>query len=69
MPLDYEKLLEEAETQYHKLALGRAAVEFRDQNGELVRYTPANMTALAKYIENLKRQLGLIDCGPLRVTF
>lgn len=69
MPLDQTALLEEAELQYHKLVTGRQAVEFRDQNGELIRYTPATAVQLAKYIATLKSNLGIGCSGPLRVFF
>lgn len=69
MALDYEKLLEEAELAYHKLATGKAAVEFRDSNGETIRYTQTSMGDLAKYIQLLKSQLGLGCNGPMTVSF
>lgn len=49
--------LNEAEAALHALQLGRSAVEVRDQNGEMVRYTPANRAALSAYIQTLKQQL------------
>lgn len=69
MALDYAVLLEEAELAYHKLATGRAAVEFRDSNGETIRYTQANMADLAKYIELIKSKLGVGCSGPMTVSF
>jgi hypothetical protein len=62
--------LDEAETAYHDLCLGKQLVEFRDSNGEQVRYTATNRAALAAYIADLKRQLG--DCtglAPMRPMF
>ena len=44
---------------------GQSAAEFRDQNGELVRYTPANASRLLAYITSLKAQLGLLPAGAL----
>jgi hypothetical protein len=65
--------LVEAEDAYHRLMTGTSAVELRDSNGEMVRYTPANAYRLSAYIESLK---GLIAAaanntptytGPMRV--
>lgn len=64
-----EEALAEAQTAYHKLVTGRSVVEFRDQNGELMRYTQPNAARLAAYIETLKVQLGLSNAGPMRVFF
>lgn len=66
-----QTLLDEAESAYHKLMTGSAAVKFRDSNGEEVTYTPANKNALSNYIQDLKRQLGLLTTGtgPMRVWF
>lgn len=72
MALDLQACLQEAETAYHQLVTGQSAVEFRDQNGELVRYTPASAVRLASYIQSLKRQLGLLPAAslaPARVWF
>lgn len=64
-----EELLAEAELAYHKLLTGRSMVEFRDQNGELMRYTQPSATRLAAYIQQLKTQLGVSSAGPMRVFF
>ncbi len=65
-----QTMLDEAETAYHKLVTGQAAVKFRDSNGEEVTYTPATKNALSSYIEELKRKLGLVDAiRPMRVWF
>lgn len=65
-----QELLEEAEGAYHALMTGRAVVEVRDQNGELVRYNPANAFRLANYINELKRQISDSGClGPMQVFF
>lgn len=64
-----EELLADAEAQYHKLVTGRSVVEFRDQNGELMRYTQPQAARLAAYIQTLKVQLGLASSGPMRVFF
>lgn len=52
-----EKLIAEAEIAYHKLQLGQALVEITDQNGERVRFAPANSQRLYLYIQQLKAQL------------
>lgn len=50
--------LKEAEDAYHNLQTGQSAVEVRDANGSMVRYTAANTARLKAYIEDLKVQLG-----------
>ena len=66
--------LVEAEAAYHDLLLGKAVVEFRDQNGEMLRYGQANRTALRGYIAQLKLEIAAeangttVDEGPLRVV-
>lgn len=72
MAVDLQVLLQEAEQAYHRLMIGTSAVEFRDQNGELVRYSPANAARLRAYIDSLRSQLGLIphgSTGPARAWF
>ena len=47
-------------------------MELRDQNGETVRYTRANIGLLASYIEQLKRQAStdpIGNHGPMRMVF
>lgn len=61
----YQQLLQEAETTYHRLMMGGMAAEFRDQNGESVRYTNANRGDLLKYINYLRGLLGLRPFGYL----
>lgn len=64
--------LQEAEEAYHALMSGQSVAEFRDSNGELVRYTPANAFRLQAYILQLKSQLGQLQpgsLGPGRVWF
>lgn len=65
-----ERLIE-AETAYHDLQVGRAAVEVRDGDGSLVRYTAANSARLARYIESLKTQIAAsaANQGPMRPFF
>jgi hypothetical protein len=65
-----QTLLDEAQQAYHALMTGTAVTKVRDQNGEEVTYTTANAYRLATYIEDLKRQLGLLqNSGPLRAWF
>lgn len=52
--MDYCKLLKEAESAYHRLMTGGAVAEFRDSNGELVRYTAQSAPRLKIYIQELK---------------
>lgn len=62
--------LVEAEDAYHTLLTGSAVAEFRDANGEMVRYTSANRSALARYIQSLKDQIaGTNGDGPMRPFF
>lgn len=62
-----QQRLAEAETAYHRLMTGTSVQEVVDQNGERVRYTPVNVTRLAVYIAELKRQTsGVNDTGPMR---
>lgn len=65
MAVDKRVLLEEAEQAYHNLQTGQSVAELRDQNGETVRYTPANAYRLAAYILSLKSQLGLVSPGSI----
>lgn len=55
---------------YHRLMTGQSAVEFRDQNGEMVRYSAVNASRLQGYILELKRQLGIgSTSAPMRAWF
>lgn len=63
-----EKLVE-AESEYHALVTGNKAKVIVDQNGERVEFTATNSYLLAKYIEQLKRQLGTSSNRPMRVYF
>lgn len=65
MAVDLTTRLAEAEEAYHALMTGQSVAELRDQNGELIRYTPANAPRLLAYIQSLKQQLGLIAPGSL----
>lgn len=69
---DLRARLQEAELAYHRLLIGHSAVEFKDQNGELVRYTPASAVRLQAYIRSMKAELGEIHVAaiaPARAWF
>lgn len=61
--------LSEAETAYHRLQTGVSARVIVDQNGERVEFNGTTAGRLAAYIQDLKRQLGLLTCatGPMQV--
>lgn len=63
MAVDKQVLLQQAEAAYHSLMLGQNVAEFRDQNGELVRYTPARKADLWGYILQLRAELGRPSVG------
>lgn len=65
-----EQRLAAAETAYHNLLIGQQGKVFVDANGERIETTPANAGRLQAYIQELKRQLGLVEStGPMRVWF
>lgn len=62
--------LADAKKAYHRLVTGASAVEFRDSNGESVRYSAISANQLKGYILSLEQQLGLGSSGgPMRVRF
>lgn len=66
MPL--KAILKDAKDAYHDLMTGRSTVEFVDQNGERVRYQPANAFRLAAYIQDLEHKIaGGGASGPMRI--
>lgn len=70
MAIDLNVALQEAETAYHRLVTGQSAVEFRDSNGEMVRYSAISANQLKGYILSLKMRLGIAtNIGPMRVRF
>lgn len=70
MSADLEQYLKDAELAYHRLLTGQSVVEFRDQNGETVRYSAVNASRLMGYILDLKRQLGRVNGHrPMRAWF
>lgn len=70
MAIDLTIALQEAEQALHRLMTGQSAVEFRDSNGESVRYSAISANKLQGYILSLKLQLGMpTGLGPMRVRF
>lgn len=65
-----EMRLNEAETAYHQLLMGKSPRVFVDQNGERIEYAMANSARLSTYIEELKRKLGRTRImGPMKAWF
>lgn len=67
-----QQRLAAAEQAYHDLMTGVQGRVFVDANGERLETTPANAGRLQAYIQDLRRQLGLLDAaasGPFRVFF
>lgn len=70
MTTELKVALKEAEKAYHLLMIGQSAVEFRDQNGEMIRYNAMSAARLLGYIADLKRQLGIAtNSAPMRAWF
>lgn len=61
-----QERLEDAENAYHDLVTGKAVVEVVDQNGERVRYSAANRSALLSYIGELKWQINNTSVAPMQ---
>lgn len=57
MALTTQQMLDEARVAYHALVTGQAVAEFRDQNGETIRYSKADTAKLAAYIASLEKTL------------
>lgn len=67
---ELEQRLAEAERSQHLLLTGKSARVLVDQNGERMEFTAINAYRLAAYIQDLKRQLGLLTTvGPMRAWF
>lgn len=60
--------LAEAETALHNVLLGKGVAEFRDSNGELVRYSKTDVRKLEAYIANLQLDIQAIETGVPRIT-
>lgn len=58
-----------AEAALVALLTGKAVTEFRDSNGEYVKYSQADLASLRAYIAELKAQLAGTPGGPLRPFF
>ncbi len=72
--LSVTDMLAEARAAYHDLQIGKAVASARDSNGEEIRYTQADRTALAGYIASLEAQLAAPSgcppiVGPMRLRF
>ena len=64
--------LTDAQDAYAKLLRGEQVMELRDQNGETIKFTRADVGRLAGYIENLKREAStdpIGNRGPMRMVF
>lgn len=61
--------LDDARKAYHSLMTGAAVAEFRDQNGETVKYSAISAPRLLAYIRWLEGELGVrtATAGPMRV--
>jgi hypothetical protein len=66
-----QQLLEEARNAYHRLMTGTQVVEFRDQNGEMMRYNFADAKRLEAYILTLEDKISPNGraSGPMQVFF
>lgn len=70
MAVDKAAMLQQAEAAYHQLMIGQGVVEFRDQNGELVKYSASRKADLWGYILQLRAELGKSSAGrPGRAWF
>lgn len=54
-----QEMLKEARAAYIRLAMGGGIAEFKDQNGETVRYSRTDLKALADLIRMMEIELGL----------
>lgn len=67
------QMLQDAQAALHELLTGARVAEFKDQNGETVRYSATRKQDLIDYIAVLKKELGIVDtapaAGPMRVWF
>ena len=65
-----QEMLDEAVAAYHRLMTGGGVYEYRDQNGEVVRYSRIDLPRLATYIQSLRAQLHPqcnVHSGPMKV--
>lgn len=66
--------LADAESALHNILIGKGVAEFRDFNGELVRYSKTETPALRAYIKELQDQIAVLlgtpnPSGPMRIFF
>lgn len=71
---DLQSRLAEAETALHNTLIGRGVSEVRDFNGEMVRYSRMDVSALRAYIKQLQDQIAVLlgtpnTSGPMRIFF
>lgn len=67
---DYGAALNAAYAAYQSIKLGGQVTRLRDQNGEIVEYSPGNAAALAAWIAYLEVKTGTrCSRGPLGVIF
>jgi len=72
--IELQTRLAEAETALHNVLIGKGVAEFRDFNGELVRYSKTETSALRAYIKELQDQVAVLlgnanTSGPMRIYF
>lgn len=65
--------LADARAAYHSLMTGTGVVEFRDSNGETVKYQSTSKSSLLAYIQQLEAELAAdvtpLILGPMRFLF
>ena len=61
--------LEQLKTAYDDLVTGQAAARFRDENGEEIQYSRADIPRLLARIRELEMEGSMTPRGPLRVFF
>ena len=59
-----QEMLDEARKALIDLAMGGGIAEFRDQNGETIRYSRADINALRALIREMEIELGLAVVRP-----
>lgn len=66
-----QERLDDAQAAYDALVSGKAVAEFRDSNGETVRYSKADVSLLRQLILDLKNEIAGVTkpLGPMRVIF
>lgn len=66
-----QQMVDDARAAYVAIISGKSVAEVHDANGEIVKYSTANLTKLASYIQFLETQLDVSGpgSGPMRVWF